>query len=53
MVCFASTEHRTGGRVQAEWREAWQSMSLGGAGPPHQGKLSVPQPWLKPALWAP
>ena len=36
-----------------EWREAWQSMSLGGAGPPHQGKLSVPQPWLKPALWAP
>ena len=32
--------------LPAEWREAWQSMSLGRAEPPHQGKLSVPPPWL-------
>lgn len=36
-----------------EWREAWQSLSLGSAGPPRQGKLAVPRPWLQPALWAP
>lgn len=38
--------------LPAEWRGAWQSMSLGSAEPPRQGKLSVPQPWLQPALWA-
>lgn len=35
-----------------EWREAWQSLSLGNAEPLH-GTLSVPQPWRQPALWAP
>jgi putative acetyltransferase len=39
--------------LPAEWRKAWQSMSLGNAGPPGRGKLSVPQPWLQPALWEP
>lgn len=36
-----------------EWRGAWQSLSLGGAKPPRQGKLSVPKPWRQAALWAP
>ncbi len=39
--------------LPAEWRGAWQSMSLGSAEPSRQGKLSLPQPWLQPALWAP
>lgn len=39
--------------LPAEWRGAWQSMNLGRVEPPRQGKLSVPQPWSKPALWAP
>ena len=39
--------------LPAEWRGAWQSMSLGSAEPCRQGQLSVPQPWLQPALWAP
>lgn len=36
-----------------EWNRAWQSISLRGDEPPLNGKLSVPQPWLQPALWAP
>ncbi len=36
-----------------EWRGAWQSLSLRGNKPPLHGKLSVPQPWRKHALWAP
>jgi putative acetyltransferase len=36
-----------------EWRGAWQSIKLRSAEPPARGKLSVPQPWLQPALWAP
>jgi putative acetyltransferase len=36
-----------------EWRGAWQSISLHNAKQPPQGKLSVPQSWLQPALWAP
>ena len=39
--------------LPAEWRGAWQSRSLRSAEPPRLGKLSVPQPWLQPALWAP
>ena len=35
------------------WRGAWQSISLHKAEQPPRGKLSVPQPWLQPALWAP
>ena len=36
-----------------EWRGAWQSINLAGTGAPTRGKLSVPQPWRQPALWAP
>ncbi len=36
-----------------EWSGAWQSKSLGGAAMPRPGKLSLPRPWLQPALWAP
>lgn len=39
--------------LPAEWRDAWQSISLLGASPPQPGKLCVPQPWLQPALWGP
>jgi len=39
--------------LPAEYHGAWQSMSLGSAGPPRPGELSVPLPWLQPALWAP
>ena len=35
------------------WAEAWQSLALGGAGPPPAGTLRVPAPWRRPALWAP
>ena len=40
-------------QLPAEWSEAWQSMSLGSAAPRPRGRLTVPQPWLDPALWAP
>lgn len=36
-----------------EWDGAWQSQNLGGAATPHPEKLSLPKPWLQPALWAP
>lgn len=36
-----------------EWVGAWQSQSLLGAAKPRSGKLLLPQPWLRPALWAP
>ena len=36
-----------------EWGGAWQSKSLRGAATPGPGKLSLPRPWLNPALWAP
>jgi len=41
-------------RLPPEWASlgAWQSMSLGYAKSAYRGgKLSVPPPWLKPALW--
>lgn len=36
-----------------EWQGAWQSLGLRDSGPPLRGKLSVPRPWRRPALWAP
>lgn len=36
-----------------EYREAWQSLSLGSAPPPARGKLKLPDVWMKPALWGP
>lgn len=35
-----------------EWLGAWQSIALAKAAPPPRGKLSVPRPWRRPALWA-
>lgn len=34
-----------------EWRSAWQSLGLGDRKPPLNGKLCVPDPWRKKALW--
>lgn len=39
--------------LPAEWDGAWQSQNLGETKTRCTGKLSVPQPWLQPALWAP
>ena len=36
-----------------EWRDAWQSVRLGGGHSIVDGKLTVPQPWRDPALWGP
>ena len=36
-----------------EWRDAWQSVGLGGGHSIVDGKLTVPQPWRDPALWGP
>lgn len=39
--------------LPAQWCGAWQSMNLGSVERTLHGKLSVPRPWLQPALWAP
>jgi putative acetyltransferase len=39
--------------LPAQWRGAWQSTGLSNAEALRHGELSVPQPWLQPALWAP
>lgn len=36
-----------------EYRDAWQSLSLGSAPPPDHGTLKLPQVWMQPALWGP
>ncbi len=36
-----------------EWHGAWQSLNLRSDKPQLHGKLSVPKPWRKQALWAP
>jgi putative acetyltransferase len=36
-----------------EWCGAWQSLSFRNGNSCPSGKLSVPQPWRRPALWAP
>lgn len=36
-----------------KWRGAWQSLNLCSDKPSLSGKLSVPHPWGKRALWAP
>ena len=40
-------------RLPAEWEGAWQSQKTGDMATPCSGTLSVPKPWLQPALWAP
>jgi len=34
-----------------QWRQAWQSLSIGSAQPSNQGKLLLPDAWMQPALW--
>ena len=36
-----------------EWRSAWQSLSVDLPKRPLRGPLSLPEPWLQPALWTP
>lgn len=36
-----------------QWHGAWQSIRLRDTAPAFHGKLSVPRPWQRPALWAP
>ncbi|MBY8976165.1 N-acetyltransferase [Rhodobacteraceae bacterium NNCM2] len=37
--------------LPADWREAWRSLSLNGEEPLAPGKLTLPSPWMQPALW--
>lgn len=39
--------------LPAEWRRAWQALDLRDRGADLQGELVVPEPWRRPALWAP
>ncbi len=39
--------------LPAEWESAWQSKTLVSVTTPCAGKLELPRPWLRPALWAP
>ncbi len=39
--------------LPSEWEGAWQSICLDSDEVRCRGKLSVPEPWLRPALWAP
>ena len=39
--------------LHREYREAWQSLFLGSAPLPDQGKLLLPKVWMQPALWGP
>lgn len=39
--------------IPREWQQAWQSMHLDGVKAGFEGRLSVPEPWRHPALWAP
>ena len=34
-----------------EWHGAWQSIQLCDPEAPHEGKLTVPEPWRKSVLW--
>ncbi len=36
-----------------EWRDAWQSVGLGGKKSALHGQLIVPEAWRDPALWGP
>lgn len=37
--------------LPTEWRGAWQSIRLRNEEAPHEGRLSVPEPWRQIALW--
>lgn len=36
-----------------EWKGAWQSLSLGDAGPLRSGTIRLPIPWMSEELWRP
>lgn len=38
--------------IPPDWREAWRSVAVGGAGAAPGGRLRVPAPWDDPALWS-
>lgn len=39
--------------IPEEWADAWQSISLAARAPLAAGRLSLPEPWMEPALWGP
>ncbi len=39
--------------IPTEWRGAWRSIKLRDAEAPHEGRLTVPEPWRRVELWAP
>jgi putative acetyltransferase len=39
--------------LPSAWRTAWQAKELGGPHAPPRGRLAVPPPWNRRALWAP
>ena len=39
--------------IPQEWREAWRSIELTGGPGGAQGRLVLPEHWMRPALWQP
>ena len=39
--------------IPEEWADAWQSIPLAARAPLAAGRLSLPEPWMEPALWGP
>lgn len=39
--------------IPPEWRDAWQSLTIAGREPLPAGPLTLPGPWMDPALWSP
>lgn len=39
--------------IPDDWADAWQSVSVGLGTPLAPGRLSLPGPWMDPALWQP
>ena len=39
--------------LPSEWRGAWQSVTLANTPETGEDRLTVPEPWAQPALWAP
>ncbi len=39
--------------LPAQWADAWQSTTLAARAPLAAGTLTLPEPWMQPALWSP
>jgi putative acetyltransferase len=39
--------------IPEEWADAWQSIPLAAGALLAAGRLSLPEPWMEPALWGP